>query len=90
MSSNVREDNERSEAKDGISMRKIDASTLSSFSELLINLSAAWFFAAIVTPFSQQNDIQTHIIILTGNFILGIVCLELGIRLRRLKKRYGN
>ena len=71
-------------------MRKIDAASLSSFSELFVNLSAAWFFAAVLTPFSQDLFAIAGIVVLTGNFLLGILCLEIGIRLRRLKKKYGN
>ena len=71
-------------------MKKIDEASLSSFSELFINLSAAWFFAGIITSFSQDIPILMRIIVLTVDVVLGIVCLEIGIRLRRLSKKYGD
>ena len=71
-------------------MKKIDGASLSSFSELFINLSAAWFFSGFLAPFSENLSAINKISILTGNLTLGIVCLEIGIRLRRLKKKYDN
>lgn len=90
MSFHGRRDDEGSKRKNGITMIKIDSITLGALSELLINLSAAWFFSAFLVPFSQDLSIQTRIVILTVDLVLGIVCLLLGIKLRRLKKQYDN
>ena len=90
MSSNGRRDDEGGKREDGINMKKIDAESLSSFSELFVNLSAAWFFTGILTSFSQDMPILMRIIVLTVDIGLGILCLEIGIRLRRLSKKYGD
>lgn len=71
-------------------MIRIDSITLGALSELFINLSAAWFFAMFLAPFSQDLSIQTRIVILTGDLGLGILCLLIGIKLRRLKNKYDN
>lgn len=90
MSFHGRRDNEGSKTEDGITMIKADSITLGALSELFINLSAAWFFTAILTPFSRELSVQMIIVVLTVNLALGILCLEIGIKLRRLKKKYGN
>ena len=69
-------------------MIKVDGIILGALSELFINLSAGWFFSAFLVPFSQDLSIQTRIFLLTVDLVLGIVCLLLGIKLRRLKKKY--
>lgn len=81
---------ERGKREDGISMIRVDAITLGALSDLFINLSAAWFFAAALVPFSQDLSIQTRIFVLTFDIMLGIVCLGIGIKLRRMKKKYDN
>lgn len=90
MSCNGRGDDERGKREDGITMIKIDSIILGAVSELFINLSAAWLFSGFFVPFSQELSIQTRIFVLTVDILLGIVCLLVGIKLRRLKKKYDN
>ena len=91
MSSNGRGDDGGSKRQDGIVMIKIDSVTLGALSELFINLSAAWLFTGMLVPFSQdQISFQTRIIVLTGDFLLGILCLGIALWLRRLKKKYEH
>lgn len=85
-----RRDDKGSKKQNGAIMIKADSITLGALSELFVNLSAAWFFSAFLVPFSQDLSIQTRIFILTVDLVLGIVCLLLGIKLRRLKKKYDN
>jgi hypothetical protein len=90
MSSNGRRDDEGGKRENGSDMIKVDAITLGALSELFINLSAAWFFAMFLVPFSQDLSIQTRIFLLTADLVFGIVCLGIGIKLRRLKKKYDT
>lgn len=50
-----RGNDERSKRKDGVVMIKLDSITLDALSELFINLSSAWFFAAALVPFSHDK-----------------------------------
>lgn len=87
MWSNGRGDNEGSKREDGIEMIKIDSITLGALSELFINLSAAWLFSGFIALFSQEKiSIITRIGMLTGDLLLGILCLVIAIKLRRIKK----
>jgi hypothetical protein len=53
-------------------MIKIDSIALGAPSELFINLSVAWLFTGMLAPFSQdQISLQTRIIVLAGDFLLG-------------------
>lgn len=72
-------------------MIKIDSVALSVFSELFVNLSAGWFLAATLVPFSQDKiSVAAKIVLLTIDLVLGIVFLGIGIKIRRLEKKYAR
>lgn len=86
-----RRDDERDKKEDGIVMIKVDSITLGALSELFINLSAGWFLAATLVPFSQDKiSVVAKIVLLTIDIVLGIVFLVFGIKIRRLEKKYAR
>lgn len=72
-------------------MKRIDSVALSVISELFVNLSAGWFLAAFVVPNSSEKlSLAARLGLLTVDLILGIVCLVIALRLRRLEKDYDK
>lgn len=83
-----RGDDEGGKNEDGVGMIKVDSITLGALSELFINLSAAWLFSGFLALFSQEKiSFLTRIGMLTGDLLLGILCLVIAIRLRRFKRQ---
>lgn len=64
-------------------MRWPDPALSLSLSELFINLSAGWFGAAIIIPFSTEGMLQIHFVFLTVDIVLGILCFVIGYQLKR-------
>jgi hypothetical protein len=57
-------------------------------SELLVNLAAGWYGAAVIIPFSSGEPITVNLNVLTANIIFGTVCIIIAYKLRiKIKKR---
>ena len=60
-----------------------DAVLFSVFSDLLINLSAGWFGAAVIVPLNVVKKPKTRLWSLLVNIIFGIVSVILAVSLRK-------
>lgn len=65
-------------------MLKREQSWLSVLSELLVNLAAGWFGAAVIVPQSFENFSQVSLIVLLVNVGFGMFSLVIAYKLRKL------
>lgn len=63
--------------------RKYQKAFIISLAGLLLNISAAWFGAAFITPNFTILSSLTGLVLLTGYIILGILCFGLSVILLR-------
>lgn len=64
-------------------MNKIDSVLLSTIADFLINFSVFWFGVAIVSPIFPGIDKAPTFVLLTSDFIAGIVSLIAAYVLRK-------
>lgn len=65
-------------------MTKPDAAWLSVLSELLVNLAAGWFGAAVIVPQTVPAFSQTSTVVLLVNIGFGVFSLVIAYKLRTL------
>lgn len=59
-------------------------------SELMVNLAAGWYGAAVIIPATSDKPPTTDLGILTVNIIFGTVFVIIAYKLRRIKKGKGR
>ncbi|MBI3443654.1 hypothetical protein HY008_03205 [Candidatus Woesebacteria bacterium] len=67
-------------------MKRVDPLLTLILSELSVNLSAGWFGAAFIVPFTSQEKIQLNLGILTVDAVMGILFLGVAFKLRKIRK----
>lgn len=70
-----------------IQVKRLHPVLLLTISDILANLSAAWFGAAFVVPVFSDKPLSFNISVLIMDIILGIVFGGVAFRIRTIKRR---
>lgn len=68
----------------------MSSDVLTAIGDVMLNLSAAWFGAALVAPPFFDFSSPAAILLLAANIMAGIFALASGVKLRRLASKYSS